>query len=1699
MKNTWLLIKQTFKSLAKSKFSIFLLTFFLIICFWLILGFTFLYTTLHSSVQTLRKDSNLSSAVLSTKTQGEPKISYTNINAAKDYKQGSEVKTLNPQKQDPYTLNSSDKNINPAIESIKKYYQSKNINPDYFNNVWAYVSTPGEWNPTINSSNFKTYTSLLMGDNNHYITLNKSFANVFNKTKIKNYVDIWTLYKNGLPLNNSQDEWITNPLNLIVDSNKNIIVGQSEFDKARVEGININPSFSVSHVLFDIQNNVPVYSTDIVPSQNNITVNNNSDTYISSPGSLPNINTDPDDWKIVNNNQPNWSLATPTIKGWSVNALYGRIYKSIARTPDMLISYPSRIYQPQLNVSKLSNTQKIICSLINVNSISDKTLKNDLEQYINQFKDNKTFNEFLTNLQGILEPKITILQPYYKDDKQASFIINNTLNQLSNYFTKIEDLALDPISFLNTQPIKLIDIINKYTSVNSISQSLNINLETTKFRSIQTLYKNQSYNIIAVNKNKNATINKIVSKDNSKLYLDYKTYDYQQITNSFRKYLTFCNNYGWKTKKFDSDYKANQAKVQKELLDLQPDFKVIAWLLNEADFLGQYKNLHSTIQYLQQASQDENIDNLVEDFKQAMSSLMFTSITFNNGTLEMSFKVPGRLSDWSDATPINAKYINNNYALSLVNSSWLLANKNDKKVIDSNQLNKLMQLPYKDFQTALNKLDDKYKINVNGLNYLIVGTGDSADFAYPITNQYSFNKKSNVVIYLNNLGYQEVANVDSNKENVWAGINSQQNFPLDLSTINKTLSPYFNNQKFYMYNDSNMPNKIMYQSINYPSELSNRILLISLIVGILSAILCITVLFIILNHIIKSNIVWIGLAISNGERKIKFIFINWATSLTLALIVGLIAGIIISWTYPLLSFFIYDQWTIPIHLYEVFWIIPVLIVSLFILIYFGSILISLVILKPRLLNLINNSNNKTKKIWNVTLTKKINLVTLMNRFIMSKFLKISGVLVIGLIISFLASSAIIVNNQLNASYRTSVKNTQYNYAIDLYSPTIQGGGYIINEFENIPDSINKTELQIYEPGGTYANKIDLVTNPYTKEPMTNMWLPDSNSLVSELQNNLQFLKDKLVNQLALNISIPYNNNIINLWDNAVGIFPAPVVNYINENTNNLLSTAKAFYQALDKDNQLKQDYYQEMLTNKPQDLTDNPWTFNGKAIDDNNPDNNMWNQNNDGTWEWTTSGENSVVVNSLLGGKYLSDRAIRLITYLVTNWQNPVFVKWCNQNHLVVEKPYWLGLNQLTIPSIKLEDNLVNGTYTYLEVNNNNRSIKIDGINPQSSFIQLHDSKNSSKIINNLLSKNEIDITKISDVEIPMIINEVAAKLDNTKVGDIYEFTIQNNLNRFTWKFNNVKNPFSNVKFKVVGINNSKLRPEYWINQSIANQLLSYNQLPINQQFNGVYYSDSQPIALTHLSSLYSPSGISTLSSSFPTTYNEMDESILRNPLVNSIFNIDPTTHNNILDSITKINLVAKILSQTNNAVNYGGQTQIALNAVKELNQIFGPTLINNSINSANVTYLSHEFANIIDNTISNFSIVFIVAILPILLCIDLLLISTIIEDINAIFGLLLTQGYSKKKLIGYFGLLTLIWTTIGIILGASLSLIIPNIFNSIIWMNLNVITNASFNWINLLISIASFVVIAIITLVYGYWKLNKTSLLTLISEYQIA
>ncbi|NEU02857.1 hypothetical protein G3563_28085, partial [Escherichia coli] len=58
----------------------------------------------------------------------------------------------------------------------------------------------------------------------------------------------------------------------------------------------------------------------------------------------------------------------------------------------------------------------------------------------------------------------------------------------------------------------------------------------------------------------------------------------------------------------------------------------------------------------------------------------------------------------------------------------------------------------------LNKIDDKYILDVNGIKFLIVGEDTTVDYIYPVIdeNHLQVNTQNQALVYLNNYGFSRI-------------------------------------------------------------------------------------------------------------------------------------------------------------------------------------------------------------------------------------------------------------------------------------------------------------------------------------------------------------------------------------------------------------------------------------------------------------------------------------------------------------------------------------------------------------------------------------------------------------------------------------------------------------------------------------------------------------------------------------------------------------------------------------------------------------------------------------------------------------------------------------------------------------------------------------------------------------------------------
>ncbi|MDE5599772.1 MAG: hypothetical protein K2I49_02445, partial [Ureaplasma sp.] len=251
----------------------------------------------------------------------------------------------------------------------------------------------------------------------------------------------------------------------------------------------------------------------------------------------------------------------------------------------------------------------------------------------------------------------------------------------------------------------------------------------------------------------------------------------------------------------------------------------------------------------------------------------------------------------------------------------------------------------------------------------------------------------------------------------------------------------------------------------------------------------------------------------------------------------------------------------------------------------------------------------------------------------------------------------------NTAIQKTVDNKQYNYAIDLYTPTEQGGYYY-----NVPYNLLGTRQQgltsLYDLNSTtgfYTTeyKDDLTYNiPNTNESIVyeNLFLPSA-SLVSDIQGNLLFFKNKVVHVSTMNFGINFIGNYINPWEWAKKIIPTSISNTIQRKFQQQLNYAFAYVLwAQDKANNPDKDMWMYNKTDE--------YSFVKDLNNSLNPE--EWNQSNwifqyikeNGAYSWKT---NEQIISTGLPNFTMTQSAVYFVTRLLSFSSNSYYKEFVKE------------------------------------------------------------------------------------------------------------------------------------------------------------------------------------------------------------------------------------------------------------------------------------------------------------------------------------------------------------------------------------------------------------------------------------------------------
>ncbi|MDE6473337.1 MAG: ABC transporter permease, partial [Ureaplasma sp.] len=985
------------------------------------------------------------------------------------------------------------------------------------------------------------------------------------------------------------------------------------------------------------------------------------------------------------------------------------------------------------NYNNYTDPNKSIINYSNLNSIVNKTF-NKLSEKSNSF-----FSELLNSSKVSKE----IRSEYYKNYDIEYFLSN----EMGMDFTKSSNFTLT-----DTNSNSFIMSKSKYFSENKVN---NIVLYEGAELIDAKIYENYLNGIDILDKYKE-WINVLNSTSPPAGYNSLEEYQKEYFLNNNEFFITM-NLF-------------NQSK-----------------LLTNIDIVNSFYSLVSNIINIK--LMNENFEKWKSETLKFLNTFEASLVSWNGAGYNFEFT---RTNDMGIRIDLVANYYEPSSYMAIVGLNYSQLKNNNKKIIDSEFAQQACKLPYKsreitdndllnnyekyqnhyiynpysekvefynDFLDWMSRLDSQYKINISGDEFVILGKGITTEFVYPIVsnNQLLINNNS-PVIFTNELGYDKVFLNYGIQQTTNYFVNFKHKFDYlqnneDLKRVNNWTSRVNNEKLAYRLNDPTQPNQLLYLRINFPSSILNIVLIITIFIGAIIVLLSLTFIFVLMKSIIKQNLNTFAVGMANGISKRKLLFSFMPFVLIPSSIAAILGYSLSFFIYPLISNSIQDYWILeyikfsfsPGYLILVFLIITLIIFSVQSIVVFSvlnknvsTLLVSKLEFKHnKLIQLSHKSASKLKPLSSFRIT-----------YMLGNFGRL--LLLLLMMTSFVSLTTIFASttNTFTTAVSKTVQNKKYNYAIDLYSPSEQGG-YYYNIPYNLLGSRQQGLTSLYDlnsPTGFYNSdyKDDLTYNiPGTDKSVVyeNLFLPSA-SLIGDVQGNLTFFRNRIFNMATMDFGINFVGNYINPWDWAKKVIPNNMVNTIVEKQQEQLNYAFAYVCSIQDD-----------LNNPDRDMwiwdKSNPNSFKENLHNSSNPE--EWSQDNwifqyvkeDSKYVWKS---NEQLLSTGLPNFTMTQSVVYFVTRLISLSQNPNYLKFIEnlekaQDIKVLDNNYMLALN--VVPVVDELDE----TYTYINANakvNNKElnNIKIYGIKSNSDQIVLWDENNNvdlKQILQNYELNNNLE------------------------------------------------------------------------------------------------------------------------------------------------------------------------------------------------------------------------------------------------------------------------------------------------------------------------------------------------------------------------
>ncbi|TNK82456.1 ABC transporter permease, partial [Mycoplasmopsis pullorum] len=781
------------------------------------------------------------------------------------------------------------------------------------------------------------------------------------------------------------------------------------------------------------------------------------------------------------------------------------------------------------------------------------------------------------------------------------------------------------------------------------------------------------------------------------------------------------------------------------------------------------------------------------------------------------------------------RYNSDSAYVAKVNYAYLL--KNNKSIYSG----ELPKDPIK-LNELIERMDEKYILNVNGIKYIIIGEDITVDYLYPVIdeNNLQVNTKNQGIVYVNQEGFDRIrfAHQSNNVKNYLLVKNSTSKSSAELrdefeEKVQDLLINSTKIRRVYLTDELDVLNPERSLRVSVISGIINSIYNSSrLILALLVAIVAVSIIFIIRRYISNKNKV-LGILLAQGYSSFE-IALSLTAFATFVTVGGGILGYLVGHFSQTAAMRVLDSyWTLPtvpnvfsITSFLVTIILPLIGMSVLI------ILIALKSLRYKAIDLMSGINEirigNLRNKWHL-LFKKSRVTTRFSALLLfGSFWKLISfgfsIILTSITIIFGISTFKVFDKSVDYTYQ----NRNYNFRYDLFTPTRQGGPLNTYNYDNLENSL-------YVPVG---DSIEIRTAAY------DYFKPGHSSILNafpDKNGNPDDFTAHIITQFAVNVTVDSSISI-DPWAITYNQMPDSQKSRINELRNKLgialEGTQDGVYikedGTLDFENTIKTKGFFHFLINR------------------NNPS-----------------------LSKFVYYEYDSFTKEYAISQITTTFKRDEFREFLISAYNKLRatsdlKDFLIGFGGIYFDSSEDEK------FSYATVEFKNSKDQFETINMYGYASNSEKVKLIARNSENLLEKLNTDL--IDGKYVPLVVNVVAAKKYNLTKGDILTGNVLNTVDRYTNKMNELLNiPNANnsaTEFKVVGINPTYINTEFLIAKRWADKLTGLDTLNFKDgiPFNGILSSSKFPQQLLSSVSLYSPSGYWPALSNLDTSTMNLNE-----------------------------------------------------------------------------------------------------------------------------------------------------------------------------------------------------------------------------------